>query len=134
MVATCFIPNPNNHPEVNHIDNDRTNNKVSNLEWCTSQYNSDYKKNFGTSATETLGKPVFAVNLETEKILRFKSQSEAARRLGVHRGDISMVVKGKLNQAGGYWFCNADENAVEKVRSKFGNKVAREVEKLMCES
>lgn len=45
-----------------------------------------------------------------------------------------MVVKGKLNQAGGYWFCNADENAVEKVRSKFGNEVAREVEKLMCES
>ena len=46
IVATCFLLNPNNLPEVNHIDNDPTNNCASNLEWCTSKYNSDYKKKF----------------------------------------------------------------------------------------
>lgn len=52
---------------------------MSNLEWCTHQYNEAYKKNFGTSQAELLGKTVFAVNLETLKVLHFETQAEAAR-------------------------------------------------------
>ena len=63
IVATCFIPNPDNLPEVNHKDNDRTNNSVSNLEWCSRQYNNNYKKNFGTTSAELFGRSVFAVEL-----------------------------------------------------------------------
>ena len=73
-VAICFCPNLNNYPEVNHIDNDRTNNSASNLEWCTHQYNIDYKNNFGTSSVDVQGRPVIAVNQETGKVLLFKSQ------------------------------------------------------------
>ena len=198
IVATCFIPNPNNYPEVNHIDCNRANNTVSNLEWCTKSYNRQYREKYGDS----WGRPVFAVNLETCEVLYFKSQKEAGLKLGIDRSTIGKVVRGQLNTTGGYWFtedkseiteekireikanmrfrddviainsntfevlyfksqheagrqlnvdprrvndilkgrlkkshgflfCYADENVVEKLRAKFGDKIAHKVEELM---
>ena len=117
IVATCFIPNPNNYPEVNHIDNDPTNNAVNNLEWCTHCYNMSYKEKYGISSAEALGRPVFAVNLKTGKVIRLETRSEAARKLGVSQGNIYSVIKGKLYQIGGYWFTEYEsEITEEKIR------------------
>ena len=42
VVARSFIPNPNNYPEINHKDENKHNNKIENLEWCSSSYNKQY--------------------------------------------------------------------------------------------
>jgi hypothetical protein len=44
LIAEHFIPNPGNLPQVNHIDENKLNNNISNLEWCTAQYNMEYSK------------------------------------------------------------------------------------------
>lgn len=132
IVAACFLPNPNNLPEVNHIDCDRTNNRLDNLEWCTHQENVAYRDRLGRTAKHNAPKkPVIAVNLETFEVLWFESQHEASRQLGVYQGGISGVVKGNRNKTGDYWFCCADETAVEKIRTKFGDGVAEKVKELM---
>lgn len=42
LVAMAFIPNPESYPEINHKDENKINNSVENLEWCTTQYNTSY--------------------------------------------------------------------------------------------
>jgi len=118
LVAQTFIPNPDSLPEVNHKDCNRTNDHVDNLEFCTRSYNNQYREKFGISSTETIGRPVFAIDLNTMEVSRFRSQHEAGRNLGINVGSINMVIKGSRNQAGGFWFVNDDGHAVDVVKSK----------------
>jgi len=108
LVAQTFIKNTDNLPQVNHKDCDSTNNNASNLEWCTASYNQKYREKYGISATESLGVPVFAINLTTLEVSRYQSQHEASRALGVYQASINKVIKGKYKQACGYLFANDD--------------------------
>ena len=129
VIAMCFLPNPDNLPQVNHKNAVRTDNRVENLEWCTHQENIDYRNKLGHQANCGRGSvPVIAINLATLEALRFKSQMEAARQLGAYQTTIKNVIKGRLNKTHNYWFTNADKNAVEVTRVKFGDSVARKVE------
>lgn len=114
LVAQTFLSNPDNFPEVNHKDCDRTNSNVENLEFCTPKYNSQYRENFGKS----LGSPVFAISLSTLEVLHFCSQGEAGRILGVSQGNINMAIKGKRSYAGGFLFVNEDDNAADTIKQK----------------
>jgi len=118
LVAQTFIPNPDNLQEVNHKDCNRKNNNVENLEWCTHSYNSQYKEKYGVSQTEAVGHPLFAINLKTLEVLHFRSQAEAGRALGVFNQSINHVIKGRVNQAGGYYFKTDDGNDIETDNGK----------------
>jgi len=63
---------------------------------------------------------VYAVNLKTSKVSKFKSQSEASRELGILQQSISKVIKGKFKQTHGFWFVNADDNAVNTIKNRNG--------------
>ena len=54
LVAKYFLPNPNNLPQVNHIDCDKSNNKVTNLEWVTNRENYEHALKMGTFSKEFL--------------------------------------------------------------------------------
>ena len=100
LVALAFIPNPDNLPEVNHIDKDKTNNKVENLEWCTTQYNVEY----------SLAKAVIAIDKITGLILEFPSIMEAERQTGIANQRICDCCKGKIKSAKGYYWHYASES------------------------
>jgi len=53
LVALCHIPNPDNKPEVNHKDGDKSNNHVSNLEWCTTAENVKHSVRLGLAQHPT---------------------------------------------------------------------------------
>ena len=80
MVAEAFIPNLDKLPEINHKDNDRTNNRVDNLEWCTHVYNIQYAIDSGNhiSATDITGSnnPNYGNRVLHE---RYKNNPELAR-------------------------------------------------------
>ena len=96
LIAQAFIPNPDNLPEVNHKNEDKTDNRVENLEWCTKQYNIEYSK----------AKAVIGINKVSGLILEFPSAMEAERQTGINNSNIIACCKGKrYKSAGGYiWF------------------------------
>ena len=78
LVALTFIPNPESLPQVNHKDEDKANNKVENLEWCTAEYNINYgTRNLRMANVES--KQVFQYSLDDELINVWDSVSECDR-------------------------------------------------------
>ena len=98
LVGQSFIPNPNNLPEINHRDEDKTNNKVVNLEWCSSKYNA----NFGTRnqrQAEKCSKSVIQYTKTGEFVKKWKSTHDVQRNLGFDQGHISQCCTGKRKSA-----------------------------------
>lgn len=107
LVAEAFIPNPDNLPIVHHINGNRQDNRVENLEWSTVLYNNsediarERKSNAAFNRTDNKVK-IRQYTIDGEYIREFNSSMSIQREFGFDRSSIIRVCQGKQNTAYGY--------------------------------
>ena len=107
LVAEYFLPNPWGYSEINHKDENKTNNSADNLEWCTHKYNANY----GTAKERSSAKQRRRIRCINNNIV-YGSLEEAAQAVGVGKTAISNCLNGRTKSCAGYKWSYADVEAV----------------------
>lgn len=97
LIAEAFIPNPENKPQVNHINGIKTDNRVENLEWCTRSENQKHSYAIGLNKKRI--KAVNQYNLDNLLVKSYKSIAQASRETGVAANNICMCCLRINNQS-----------------------------------
>ena len=101
IIAEAFIPNLENKKCVNHINGNKKDNRIENLEWCTHSENVNHAIRTGLKKIKPLpGMKV--INIKSDKI--FISINEAAREKGIDRSHLSLKLRGKIKNNTEYRF------------------------------
>lgn len=117
LIALAFIPNPEGKPQINHIDCNKQNNSVNNLEWVTNSENHLHKMANGLNVSVSGDahymkkyqkdeypqcKCVFQISKDGNILNVFKSVKAAGEATGIDRTSISKALKGHIKSAGGF--------------------------------
>lgn len=125
LVAKTFLPNPNNYPVVNHIDGNKTNNNINNLEWCTYSHNTREAIKIGLMPkpntvlkrwTGKFGKEhnksrhIYQIDKNTKKVVaEYYGVPEITRKTGFCESALYAVLHHRRKTTGGYIWEFADE-------------------------
>ena len=112
LVGNAFLSNPQGYKELNHRDEDKTNNNADNLEWCSRSYNLTYNDR-AKKAGKKISKPIFGIDRITGFVVEFPSIMEASRQLGIRQGHITECCQGKYKSCGGFYWMYADADTTE---------------------
>lgn len=114
LMAQAFIPNPDNLPNVRHLNDIPNDNELSNFAWGTQRDNAiDALRNGRTftadpevrdKALDSVRTPIIATNLSTGERRYFRSQADASKILNIQQANIWKVLNGERGHAGGYHF------------------------------
>lgn len=115
LVANAFIPNPNNYPQVNHKDEDKSNNQVENLEWCSAKYNNRY-----SNAVR-----VTQYDKKWNIIKTWECIADAASTLNIPAPDIVLCCTKKSRSAGGFFWCYEDDKSMSNALVLSDNELDR---------
>ena len=117
LVANAFIPNPDNKPCVNHIDENGLNNHVSNLEWVTSAENTRYSckgsKKFADMISKRTSIPVIQYDKNMNKIAEYASSRNAEKETNILNAGISKCCRGVQKTSGGFIWKFKYENSIK---------------------
>jgi hypothetical protein len=103
LVAEAFIPNPNNYIEINHKDENKANNNVNNLEWCSHLHNIKYGTR-GKRAGEKTKRPIIQYDLDGNFIKEWNGTIDASKGLNIYVSNIWKCLNNKIRQTNNFIF------------------------------